>query len=156
MASHFDKPDAAPLLAIADAIKAARALLAVLQREAKALAAMKIHAPTGFAEAKTRLTATYAESLRALAAAGLAPEEEPALAELVAVNAELKAAALHNTALLQGAIDANRRMIAILANAQALRRAPVSAWYAHRRQRAATPTKARRPAAGGSCHVWYH
>ena len=155
MPSYFDTPDAGPLVAIAAAIKAARALLGVLQREAKALAAMKIHAPTGYAEAKTRLTAAYADSLRVLAASGLAPEDEPALAALIEVNTELKAAAIHNTALLQGAIDANRRLIEIMAQAMARRPAPVAAWYAHRRARPAVRST-RFPSPGGSSHVRYH
>ena len=102
----------APILAIvASAAQLAHELLDVLRREGEALAAMRLKAPTGFAEAKNRLVVAYSYKLEELQEAVMAPEAKGALAELKALNAEVMAAARRNAAALEGALEGNRRLL---------------------------------------------
>ena len=84
---------------IAETTDLARQLLNVLRREAEALTAMKLKAPGGFTEAKTRLISAYAYKLEELRDTPMVPAAEPALADLRVLNDEVMAAATHNAAV---------------------------------------------------------
>jgi tetratricopeptide (TPR) repeat protein len=96
-------PQPLPLLAtIAEVARLARELISVLTRESEALAGV-----ADLARAKTGLTAAYGQALERLRDLPKAPEAEPVLAELRALDAQLRTAAQHNAAALavaQGAI----------------------------------------------------
>jgi flagellar biosynthesis/type III secretory pathway chaperone len=129
-----------PILAtITETLDLARELLQVLNKESEALAAMRLKAPVGFAEAKSRLIAAYSYKLEELRAATMQPEAEPALAELRALNDEVMAAAQHNAAMLSGAMDANRRVIDLVIKAARQQSMPPSSGYSRVGNRAQAP-----------------
>ena len=130
----------APILAIvAETSAIARELLDVLQRESAALGAMRLQAPTGFAEIKNRLVVAYRYKLEELQEAASAPEAKPALDELKALNTEVMAAARHNAAVLEGALNGNHRLIDLLIKAAERRRGPTTVGYGRVGNRAAPP-----------------
>ena len=139
-------PAAAPSLpvfrTIAETAQLAHELLDVLQRESQALGVMKLEAPSGFAEAKNRLIAAYAYKLEELREAEMAPEAEPALAELRRLNDEVLATARKNAALLEGAMNGNRRLLEIMVKVVGQQRAPATVGYGRIGNRAAPPRKA--------------
>ena len=140
----------APILTVAsEATAIARELLDVLQRESAALAAMRLQAPTGFAEIKNRLVVAYRYKLEELQEAAQVPEAKAALDELKAINVEVMAAARHNAAVLEGALDGNRRLIDLLIKAAERRRGPTTVGYGRVGNRAAPP----RPGAATSVMI---
>ncbi|MEI7605942.1 MAG: hypothetical protein WCJ64_01025 [Rhodospirillaceae bacterium] len=100
---------------IAGASILAHALIDVLRREARAIAAMTFDAPTGFIEAKERLIAAYAVKMQEVLALPEIPETMAALEELNMLNAEVLVSARRNAAQLQGAMDGNRMVLATIA-----------------------------------------
>ncbi len=114
---------------IAETTDLARQLLNVLRREAEALTAMKLKAPGGFTEAKTRLISAYAYKLEELRDTPMVPAAEPALADLRVLNDEVMAAATHNAAVLQGAMNANRQLIDLVVKAAAQHAKPTPGGY---------------------------
>ncbi|MEI6987416.1 MAG: hypothetical protein WCK65_14935 [Rhodospirillaceae bacterium] len=114
---------------IAESADLARSLLDVLLREAEALGAMKLKAPTGFAEVKTRLIAAYAFKLEELREVPMVPAAESALAELRVLNDRVMDAARHNAAALEGAIEANKRLLEIVVKAVGEQSAPPTVGY---------------------------
>ena len=112
---------------IGETIGVARVLLDMLTEEAAALVSMKHGAPTGFAEAKHRLSFIYAGKLQELKDTGALRTLEPALGELLSLNQSVREAAQRNADLLQGAMEANRRLIVIMAMAYATAPAPIPA-----------------------------
>lgn len=132
----------APILAIvASAVRLAHELLEVLRREGEALAAMRLEAPTGFADAKNRLVVAYSYKLEELQEAPPAPGAETALAELKALNAEVMAAARRNAAALEGALEGNRRLLDIVITAMNQSRTPATVGYSRVGNRAAPPRR---------------
>ncbi len=132
------------LTVIGETADLARELLGVLNREADALATMRLKAPTGFAEAKTRLIAAYAYKLEELREAPMMPAAEPALAELKALNEQVMAAAKHNAAVLAGAMDANRRLIDLVIKAASQQAAQTTVGYSRIGNRAKAPKASER------------
>ena len=132
-------PEAPILRVIAATAALARELLDTLNREAQALAAMKLTAPRGFAEAKTRLVAAYGYKLEELREATMVPEAEAALAELRVLNDELMMAARHNAAAIEGAMDGNRRLLDLVVKAVSDKRAPTTVGYGRVGNRATAP-----------------
>ena len=100
---------------IAGASVLAHALIDLLRREGRAIAAMTFEAPTGFIEAKERLIATYAAKMQEVLALPEIPETMAALGELNMLNAEVLTSARRNAAQLQGAMDGNRMVLATMA-----------------------------------------
>jgi flagellar biosynthesis/type III secretory pathway chaperone len=127
------------LAAIAETADLARELLNVLTQEAEALSRMRLKAPTGFAEAKTRLVAAYAYKLEELREVPMDPAAEPALAELRVLNDEVMVAAKHNAAVLAGVMDANRRLIDLVIKAASQQSMPASTGYGRIGNRAKAP-----------------
>jgi len=115
--------------AIAGAAVLAHALIDLLRREAKAISAMTLatpvgfmdaptgfaEAPTGFAEAKDRLIGIYGAKIEMVRQLPERPETMAALGELRMLNAEVLTSAQRNAAQLQGAMDANRLLLAAMA-----------------------------------------
>lgn len=134
-----EAPPSPTLGVIADTADLARELLDVLNREAAALTAMKLQAPTGYAEAKTRLIAAYTVKLEELREQPRGPEAEEAIAALRALNEAVLDAARRNAAMLQGAMDGNRRMIEIVVKAVERERAPATVGYGRLGNRATAP-----------------
>jgi len=133
--------DAAKRRIIDETIAIARVLLDLLHEEARALAAMKIDAPTGFAEAKHRLSLAYAGKLKELKDSGALRTAEPVLGDLLALNEAVRDAARRNAAQLQGAMEANRRLIAIMRQAADRPAMPIAIVIPRRAAaRAAMPT----------------
>ncbi len=132
----------APILRIvASATDLARELLEVLRREGEALAAMRLEAPTGFAEIKNRLAVAYGYKLEELQEVPVTPEAEAALVELKALNTAVMTAARANAAALEGAIDGNRRLLEIVITAVDKQRAPATVGYSRVGNRAALPRR---------------
>ena len=127
------------LAVIASAADLARELLDVLQRESQALATMKLVAPAGFAGIKNQLVVAYRYKLEELQEVPMVPEAEPALAELKALNTEVMAAARHNAAALEGALEGNRRLLEIVVKAMDQQRVPATVGYSRVGNRAAPP-----------------
>ncbi|MEI6558965.1 MAG: hypothetical protein WCO00_11210 [Rhodospirillaceae bacterium] len=144
MTTRYAQPAAeAPILAIiASAADLARELLEVLQREAQALATMRLEAPSGFTEIKNRLVVAYGYKLEELQEAPMAAEAEAALAELKTLNAAVMSAARTNAAALEGAMEGNRRLLEIVVKAVEQQRAPATVGYGRVGNRAAPPRRA--------------
>ncbi len=132
----------APVLGIiASAIELARELLDVLRRESEALAVMRLEAPTGFIEAKNRMVVAYRYKLEELQEAVLGPEAEPELLQLKEINQAVMAAARHNAAALEGAIEGNQRLLDIIVKAMDEQRTPATVGYSRLGNRAAPPKR---------------
>ena len=132
----------APIFAIiASAVDLAHELLDVLRREGEALAAMRLEAPTGFAETKNRLVVAYRYKLEELQESPLVPGADAALAELKALNPEVMAAARTNAAALEGAMEGNRRLLEIVVKAMDQQRAPATVGYGRVGNRATAPRR---------------
>ena len=132
----------APIFAIiASAVDLAHELLDVLRREGEALAAMRLEAPTGFAETKNRLVVAYRYKLEELQESPLVPGADAALAELKALNTEVMAAARTNAAALEGAMEGNRRLLEIVVKAMDQQRAPATVGYGRVGNRATAPRR---------------
>ena len=133
----------APIHAIlASAADLARELLEVLDNEGEALAAMKLEAPAGFAETKSRLVVAYRYKLEELQEAPMVPEAGAALAELKTLNADVMAAARRHAAALEGALEGNRRLLEIVVKAVEKQRPPATVGYGRVGNRAAPPRRA--------------
>lgn len=132
----------APVLGIiASAIDLAQELLEVLERESQALAVMRLEAPTGFMEAKNRLVVAYRYKLEELQEAVIVPAAGPELAKLKEINEAVMAAARHNAAALEGAIEGNQRLLDLIVKAMDQQRAPVTVGYSRLGNRAAPPKR---------------
>ncbi len=140
-ASRANAPEAPIFAIIASATDLACELLDVLCREAEALAAMRLEAPKGFAETKNRLVVAYSYVLEELQETPLAPGTDAALARLKALNTDVMTAARSNAAALEGALEANRRMLDIVIKAMDRQRAPTTVGYGRVGNRSASPRR---------------
>ncbi len=138
---------AAILGVIESATEITRELLVALRHESQALAAMRLTAPVGFAEAKGRLVIAYQYKLEELRECPMVPEAETALATLKELNVEVMAAARTNAAVLQGAITGSTRLLEIVIKAMAQRQPPPAVGYSRVGNHATLP---RRSATSGS------
>ena len=130
---------------IAGAVNLARELLDVLHREREAIASMRLEAPTGFAEIKSRLVVAYRYKLEELQESSLAPGSEAALAELRALNTKVMDAARTNAAALEGAIEGNQRLLEIVILAVSKQKAPATVGYGRTGNRSTAPRRSPTP-----------
>ena len=91
------------------------ALIDVLRREAKVIAAKPFEVPTTFIDAKIDLIARYTEKVKAVNEIAEVPETFGAFEELRMLNTEVLTSARRNAAQIQGAIEGNRILLAHLA-----------------------------------------